>query len=70
MAASCYSSVVSHDLAHYMLTPLRLWYRLAKFLSMAQPFGYSSDHGIHWIPKAMLELTEKYIPSVLTTNSL
>ncbi|CAF1919325.1 unnamed protein product [Rotaria magnacalcarata] len=70
MAASCYSSVVNHDLAHNMLTPLRWWYRFAKLFSVQTPFDYTHDSGIHWIPKAMLELTEKYLPSVLTTQSL
>ncbi|CAF1082939.1 unnamed protein product [Rotaria sp. Silwood1] len=70
MAASCYSSVISHDLAHYMLAPLRWWYRLAKLFSVEQPFSYSPDSGIHWLPQAMLQLTEQYLPSVLTTHSL
>jgi hypothetical protein len=70
MAASCYSSVVSHDMAHYILAPLRWWYRLAKLISDDQPFEYSPDNGIHWLPKAMLQITEKYLPSVLTTYSL
>ncbi|CAF4599750.1 unnamed protein product, partial [Rotaria magnacalcarata] len=51
MAASCYSSVVSHDLAHNMLTPLRWWYRFAKLFSVQTPFDYTHDSGIHWIPK-------------------
>ncbi|CAF1079110.1 unnamed protein product [Adineta ricciae] len=70
MAASCYSSVISHDLAHYALAPLRWWYHLAKFFSVKQPFEYSPENGIHWIPMAMLQLTEKYLPTVLTTYSL
>ena len=70
MAASCYSSVVSHDLAHHVLAPLRWWYRLAKFFAVKQPFGYSPENGMHWIPHAMLQITEKYLPSVLTTKSL
>jgi hypothetical protein len=69
MAASCYSNVVSHDLAHYILSPLRWWYKFAKLFSIEQPFEYSSD-GIHWLPQAMLQITEKYLPSVLTTHSL
>jgi hypothetical protein len=70
MAASCYSNVISHDLAHHILAPLRWWYRFAKWFSIEQPFEYSPDGGIHWIPKTMLQITEKYLPSVLTTNSL
>lgn len=70
MAASCYSSVVSHDLAHYVLAPLRWWYRLAKLISVKEPFEYSSEGGIHWIPQAMLQITEKYLPNVLTTKSI
>ena len=70
MAASCYSSVISHDLAHYILTPLRWWYQLAKFVSIKQPFAYSPDNGIHWLPKAMLQITERYFPIVLTTHNL
>lgn len=70
MAASCYSSVVSHNLAHYMLAPLRWWYKLAKLFTINQPFHYSYEDGIHWIPKAMLQLTEKYLPNLLTINSL
>jgi hypothetical protein len=70
MAASCYSNVISHNLAHNILAPLRWWYRFAKIFSTEQPFAYSPDGGIHWIPQAMLQMTEKYLPSVLTTNSL
>ncbi|CAF0753367.1 unnamed protein product [Adineta steineri] len=70
MAASCYSSVISHDLAQYILAPLRWWYRFAKFFSVEQPFEYSPDNGIHWIPKVMLQITEKYLPNVLTTHNL
>jgi hypothetical protein len=57
-------------LAHNVLAPLRWWYRFAKIFSAEQPFAYSPDGGIHWIPQAMLQMTEKYLPSVLTTNSL
>lgn len=69
MAASCYSSVVSHDLAHYMLAPLRWWYQLAKFFAVKQPFESAPEAGMHWIPQTMLQITEKYLPSVLTTQS-
>lgn len=70
MAASCYSSVLHHNLAHQALTPLRWWYRFAKLFAVEQPFDYTPDGGIHWLPQAMLQLTEKYLPSVLTTHSL
>lgn len=70
MAASCYSNVISHDLAHHVLAPLRWWYRFAKLFSIKQPFEYTPEGGIHWIPQAMLQITEKYLPSVLTTNTL
>lgn len=70
MAASCYSSVVSHDLAHVILAPLRWWYHTAKFFAVKQPFQYAPDNGIHWIPQAMLQLTEKYLPNVLAADSL
>jgi hypothetical protein len=70
MAASCYSSVVSHNLAHQMLAPLRWWYRFAKLFAVEQPFEYVPDGGIHWLPKAMLQLTEKFLPNVLATPSL
>jgi len=66
MAASCYSSVINHNLAHRMLAPIRWWYHFAKFFAIEQPFEYIPDGGIHWIPKAMLEITEKYLPNVLT----
>lgn len=70
MAASCYSSVVSHNLAHQILAPLRWWYRFAKLFAVEQPFESAPNGGIHWIPKAMLQLTEKYMPSVLTTQTV
>jgi len=70
MAASCYSSVLTHHLAHQVLAPLRWWYRFAKLFAVEQPFEYVPDGGIHWIPKTMLQLTEKYLPNVLTSNSL
>jgi len=69
MAASCYSSVLSHNLAHRFLAPMRWWYHLGKFFSIDEPFEYSPDGGIHWIPKAMLQLTDKYLPNVLTKQS-
>ena len=70
MVASCYSSVLQHHLAHQALAPLRWWYRFAKLFAVEQPFDYTPDGGIHWLPQAMLQLTEKYLPSVLTTHSL
>ena len=70
MAASCYSSVVSHNLAHQVLAPLRWWYRFAKLFAVEQPFEYVPTGGIHWIPKTMLQLTEKYLPNVLTTQTV
>jgi hypothetical protein len=66
MAASCYSNVINHNLAHQMLAPIRWWYRFAKFISIEQPFEYVPNEGIHWLPKAMLQITEKYLPNVLT----
>jgi desert hedgehog len=70
MAASCYSTVLSHQFAHRAVAPLRWWYRLAKFFSIEQPFDYKFDAGIHWLPKAMLQITEKYLPNLLTAHSL
>jgi hypothetical protein len=70
MAASCYSSVVSHNLAHQILAPLRWWYRFAKLFAVEQPFEYATEGGIHWLPNAMLQITEKYLPNVLTTQDL
>ena len=69
MAASCYSSVISHRLAHSFLAPLRWWYHLGKLFSIEEPFEYSPTGGIHWIPKAMLQLTDQYLPSALTKQS-
>ncbi|CAF1249959.1 unnamed protein product [Rotaria sp. Silwood1] len=69
LAASCYSSVVSHNLAHQMLAPLRWWYRFAKLFAVEHPYEYVPNGGIHWLPKAMLQITEKYLPSVLTTEA-
>lgn len=37
MAASCYSSVISHDLAHYMLAPLRWWTMRPSYSLMNNP---------------------------------
>ncbi|CAF3201103.1 unnamed protein product [Rotaria socialis] len=70
MAASCYASVVSHSLAHQVLAPLRWWYRFAKLFAVEQPFEYTPAGGIHWLPQAMLQITEKYLPSVLVKDSL
>ena len=60
---------MSHGLAHTMLAPLRWWHQLAKLFAMEQPFDYAPEAGIHWIPQTMLQITEKYLPSVLTTQS-
>lgn len=65
LAASCYSTVISHQLAHYTLAPLRWWYRMAKYFAVEQPFAYEPNGGIHWIPKAMFDITGKFLPSVL-----
>jgi hypothetical protein len=53
-----------------MLAPLRWWYQVAKYFAVEQPFEYSPNAGIHWLPNAMLQMTEKYLPGVLTTQSL
>jgi hypothetical protein len=70
MAASCYASVVNHNWAHQILAPLRWWYRFAKLFAVEQPFESAPNGGIHWLPKAMLQVTEKYFPMVLSTQSL
>ncbi|CAF1092144.1 unnamed protein product [Didymodactylos carnosus] len=64
IAASCYSNVVSHNLAHNILAPLRWWYSVGKFLAIREPFEHV-ENGIHWIPKTLLDLTREYLPSVL-----
>jgi len=56
-------------LAHTVLAPLRWWYNFAKYLvKIEQPYQYDQlNGGIHWLPKTMWEITEKYLPNVLTT---
>ncbi|CAF1039997.1 unnamed protein product [Didymodactylos carnosus] len=67
IVASCYSNVVSHNLAHNILAPLRWWYSVAKVLTIREPFQHI-ENGIHWIPKTMLDLTREYFPNVLTNS--
>jgi len=62
VAASCYATIDSHDVAHAVLAPMRWWYNL---------FGAGSKRdetrsvGVHWFPKALLDLTLSVFPSIV-----
>lgn len=58
VAASCYSTINSHHIAHGVLAPMRWWYQL---------FGASNEMmiGVPWFPKMLYELTSFLIPSII-----
>ncbi|KAM9343331.1 indian hedgehog B protein-like [Pholidichthys leucotaenia] len=47
--ASCYAAVDSHDLSHWVLAPLRLFY------SLIGP-SEAQDNGLHWYPRLLQRL--------------
>ncbi|CAF1538967.1 unnamed protein product [Didymodactylos carnosus] len=63
--ASCYANVLSHNLAHLIMAPLRFYYTLSKYLCINEPF-HSDSNGLHWLPQIMLHLTRKYVPTAFT----
>ncbi|CAF4085821.1 unnamed protein product, partial [Rotaria sordida] len=53
IAVSCYSNVISHEIAHIGMAPIRWIHSLARYLirDMDTPFKDNENHnGIHWIP--------------------
>lgn len=56
IAASCYATINSHDVAHIVLSPMRWWYNL---------FGGSKEIGVHWFAKMLYEMTTLLIPSII-----
>ncbi len=69
VSASCFSDVYSHKIAQVSMAPLRWYHTLAKFFSLAEPFGAEEHRGIHWIPQIMLNFAQRFFPSVLNLPS-
>ncbi|CAF2746124.1 unnamed protein product [Rotaria sp. Silwood2] len=58
--ASCYASVKNHQWAQMFMTPFRWYYRLARFISVNDPFDNNRTDGIHWVVQIIYQLT-RYI---------
>ncbi|CAF0865393.1 unnamed protein product [Didymodactylos carnosus] len=62
VAASCYATINSHQLAHSVLAPMRWWY----FLTQNTIFHADSiQNGIHWFPKMLFRITSLLLPSII-----
>ncbi|CAF0793348.1 unnamed protein product [Didymodactylos carnosus] len=62
VAASCYATIKSHQLAHAVLAPMRWWYSLSKnTISDA----YSIQNGVHWFPKTLFKIASFLLPSII-----
>ena len=60
IAASCYATINSHDVAHAVLSPMRWWYNL--FGTMNET---SDKTGVHWFANMLYEMTTFVIPSII-----
>ncbi len=65
---SCFSNVKSHEAAQWYMGPLRWYYRLAKSLSLSEPFGHQNTEGVHFIPQTMYEIAQFLRPSTLRSS--
>jgi desert hedgehog protein len=65
VVASCYANVQSHKVAHIFMGPLRWYSRLARSLSISEPFGTQKVDGIHVVPRVMYEFARMVWPSML-----
>ncbi|CAF1361335.1 unnamed protein product [Rotaria sordida] len=61
--ASCYASVKSHQWAQISMIPFRWYYRLARFISVNDPFDNNRTDGIHWTVQIIYQLIS-YIQSL------
>ncbi|CAF3269640.1 unnamed protein product, partial [Rotaria sp. Silwood2] len=54
---SCYASVKSHQLAQIFMAPFHWYYRLARFISVNDPFDNNRADGMHWVVYIIYQLT-------------
>ena len=66
--ASCYSNVWSHQSAHHSMTPLRVYYQLARSVKIMQPFGKQNYNGIHVVPKWMYKFSLWFYSSAISSK--
>ncbi|CAF3805598.1 unnamed protein product [Rotaria sp. Silwood1] len=53
---SCYASVKNHQWAQIFMTPFHWYYRLARFISVNDPFDNNRADGIHWAVHIIYQL--------------
>ncbi|CAF1265316.1 unnamed protein product [Rotaria sordida] len=63
--ASCYASVKNHQWAQIFMAPFRWYYRLARFISVNDPFDNNRTDGIHWAVQIIYQLTSYIQPLTL-----
>lgn len=65
IVASCYVGVKSHDDAHFAMAPFRLFYNIASWWSVDEPFETLLGQSLHELPKMMLQFGRIFRPSAL-----
>jgi len=69
IAVSCYSNIISHEIAHISMAPIRWIHSLARYLirGMDAPFKDNENYnGIHWIPGTMQMIVQTLCPQILS----
>jgi hypothetical protein len=69
ISVSCYSNVVSHEIAHIGMAPVRWIHSLAQYLirGMDAPFKDNQNHNtVHWIPDTMKMIAQTFVPQILS----
>ncbi len=63
--ASCYASVKNPELAQMFMAPFRWYYKIARFISITDPFDNNQTDGIHWFIKIIYQFVSSNLPSTL-----
>ncbi|CAF1319304.1 unnamed protein product [Rotaria sordida] len=63
--ASCYASAKNHQWARTFMAPFRWYYKLARFVSLDEPFYNYRTAGIHWLIQIIYQLITYIQPSIL-----
>ncbi|CAH1775595.1 unnamed protein product [Owenia fusiformis] len=64
--ASCYAVVNSHNVAHYALTPLRLYHYITEWLHWSHSHTSTLETGVHWYAKLLYDIS----PWVMNSNMM
>jgi len=64
LLASCYANVLSHQLAHWMMAPVRWSYLLHEALGVKQHLH--QEIGVHPFAIWMINLAERFIPKQIS----